>query len=86
MIIYNFPAIINEAEKGGYYATFPDFPECYAQGKTIPELYIKAQESLKKAIESKINDCKYVPVYGILDYTDLIQDISVVWFSVNVML
>lgn len=32
-----YPALFHKAEEGGFWITFPDFPECMTQGENMPE-------------------------------------------------
>ena len=41
-----YPAVFHEAEEGGYWVTFPDFPECMTQGDTMSEAYEMAFDAL----------------------------------------
>ena len=34
-----YPAIFNVAEEGGYFITFPDFPECITEGDDLQDAY-----------------------------------------------
>lgn len=45
-----YPAIFHKAEEGGYWVTFPDFPECMTQGDDIQEAYEMASDALGLAI------------------------------------
>lgn len=42
---YFYPAIFHDDEKGGYWISFPDFPECMTQGENIEEAYNMAVET-----------------------------------------
>ncbi len=33
-----YPAVFHIAEEGGYWVTFPDFPECLTQGEICKKL------------------------------------------------
>ncbi len=41
-----YPAVFHEAEEGGYWVTFPDFPECMTQGESLEEAYEMACDAL----------------------------------------
>ena len=32
-----YPAVFHIAEEGGYWVTFPDFPECLTQGENMQD-------------------------------------------------
>lgn len=34
---YSYPAVFHECEEGGFWISFPDFPECMTQGETLEE-------------------------------------------------
>ena len=39
-------ALFHTAEEGGFWVSFPDFPECFTQGETLEETYSMAVDSL----------------------------------------
>jgi len=41
-----YPAIFHKAEEGGFWVSFPDFPEALTQGENIEETYEMAVEAL----------------------------------------
>lgn len=41
-----YPAIFHKAEEGGFWISFPDFPECFSQGETMEEAYEMAVDAL----------------------------------------
>ena len=41
-----YPAIFHIAEEGGFWVTFPDFPECMTQGDDMQEAYEMAVDAL----------------------------------------
>lgn len=41
-----YPAIFHIAEDGGFWVTFPDFPECMTQGDNMQEAYEMAVDAL----------------------------------------
>ena len=34
-----YPAVFHKAEEGGFWVSFPDFPECMTQGDSMDEAY-----------------------------------------------
>lgn len=46
-----YPAIFHTAEEGGFWITFPDFPECLTQGGNMQEAYEMAVDALASVIE-----------------------------------
>ena len=45
-----YPAIFHKADEGGFWITFPDFPECLTQGDDMQQAYEMAVEALGLAI------------------------------------
>lgn len=41
-----YPAVFHTAEEGGFWITFPDFPECLTQGGNMQEAYEMAVDAL----------------------------------------
>ena len=41
-----YPAIFHKAEEGGFWISFPDFPECFTQGETMESAYEMAIDAL----------------------------------------
>lgn len=41
-----YPAVFHKAEEGGFWITFPDFPECMTQGDDMDEAYSMAVDAL----------------------------------------
>ena len=41
-----YPAVFHKAEEGGFWISFPDFPECMTQGDDIEESYSIAVDAL----------------------------------------
>ena len=48
-----YPAIFHEAKEGGFWATFPDIPECMTQGNDWEQAYEMAADALGLAITSR---------------------------------
>ena len=38
--------VVHEAEEGGYWASFPELPGCFTQGKSLDELRERAREAV----------------------------------------
>ena len=47
-----YPAVFHSAEEGGFWVTFPDFPEVFTQGDSIDECYSMCVDALGLAITS----------------------------------
>lgn len=56
-----YPAIFHKAEDGGFWITFPDIPECMAQGDNMQEAYKMAVDALGLAITSRETDKEEIP-------------------------
>ena len=41
-----YPAVFHIAEEGGFWVSFPDFPEAFTQGESMEEAYAMALEAL----------------------------------------
>jgi len=41
-----YPSLFHKAEEGGFWVSFPDFPECFTQGDNIEETYEMAVDAL----------------------------------------
>lgn len=39
-------ALFHTAQEGGFWVSFPDFPECFTQGETLEETYAMAVDAL----------------------------------------
>lgn len=47
-----YPAIFHQAEEGGFWVSFPDFPECLTQGEDMEQAYEMAADALGLALAS----------------------------------
>lgn len=56
-----YPALFHKAEEGGFWITFPDFPECMTQGDDIQDAYEMASDVLGLAIVSQQADKESLP-------------------------
>lgn len=50
-----YPALFHQAEEGGFWISFPDFPECLTQGDTMEEAYEMAVDALGLCITDLAN-------------------------------
>ena len=41
-----YPAVFHKAEEGGYWITFPNFPDTFTEGDTLEECYSMAVDAL----------------------------------------
>lgn len=58
---YFYPAIFHNCDEGGYWISFPDFPECLSQGDSIEEAYEMASDALGLCIDEKIRSNEPLP-------------------------
>lgn len=56
-----YPAIFHKAEEGGFWITFPDFPECMTQGDDMQQAYEMAVDALGLAITSRKEEQLEIP-------------------------
>ncbi len=56
-----YPAIFHKAEEGGFWITFPDFPECLTQGDDMQQAYEMAVDALGLAITSREEEKQEIP-------------------------
>ena len=60
-IYFFIPALIHKAEEGGFWITFPDFPECMTQGEDIQAAYAMAYDALEPAVASRLENEEPLP-------------------------
>ena len=66
---YFYPAIFHNDEKGGYWISFADFPECMTQGETMEEAYEMAVEAMGLCIDDRLKNEESLPeVSAPVDY------------------
>jgi len=56
-----YPALFHKADEGGYWISFPDFPECLTEGDTMEEAYEMAFDALGLALSDKFSNKEDVP-------------------------
>ena len=54
-------AVFHEAEEGGFWVTFPDFPESLTQGDDMTKAYEMASDALGMAITERIMEKEVIP-------------------------
>lgn len=57
-----YPAIFHMAEEGGFWVSFPDFPECMSQGDDMQQAYGMAVDALGLAITSREKERVELPM------------------------
>lgn len=56
-----YPAIFHTAEEGGFWVSFPDFPECLTQGDAMEQAYEMAVDALGLSIADMEKSCQSLP-------------------------
>ena len=56
-----YPAVFHQEAEGGYWVSFPDFPECLTQGSDISEAVLLSSDALSLAISSSLEAGEAVP-------------------------
>ena len=58
---YYYPAIFHTDTDGGYWISFPDFPECLTQGETMDDAYHMASEAMGLCIDERLKNDEPLP-------------------------
>ena len=58
---YFYPAVFHSDTSGGYWISFPDFPECMTQGETMEDAYRMASEAMGLCIDEKLKANEELP-------------------------
>ena len=61
MTKYFYPAIFHKAEEGGFWISFPDFPECLTEGDDLSQAYEMAADALGLCISDMIKNKVKLP-------------------------
>ena len=56
-----YPAIFHTAEEGGFWITFPDFPECITEGDDMEDAYQMAVDAVGFAINEREREKEVIP-------------------------
>ena len=62
-----YPAIFHKAEEGGFWISFPDFPECLTEGDDMQQAYEMAVEALGLALVSRKEEKEQIPIPSEVD-------------------
>lgn len=57
-----YPAVFHKADEGGYWITFPNFPECITEGNTLENSYQMAFDALGLILSEKIQKHEEISV------------------------
>lgn len=69
-----YPAVFHKAEEGGFWISFPDFPECLSEGDDMAEAYEMATDALGLAITERKKEKETVPLPSAPDTIHLDPD------------
>ena len=56
-----YPAVFHKAEEGGFWISFPDFPECLTEGADMQEAYEMAVEALGLVLTGRAEEKEEIP-------------------------
>jgi Uncharacterized conserved protein len=76
-----YPALFYTAEEGGFWISFPDFPDCLTQGDTIEESYDMAVAALGLCITDLLKKKTSLPDPS--SPTDIVRDSNAVLLVVG---
>ena len=62
-----YPALFHKAEEGGFWISFPDFPECFTEGDDMKQAYEMAVEALGLALVNRKEEKEIIPEPSDLD-------------------
>lgn len=66
-----YPAVFHRAEEGGFWVSFPDFPECFTEGDDMTRAYEMAVEAMGLALVSKKEEGEEIPSPTEIDKVDV---------------
>lgn len=73
-----YPALFHKADEGGFWISFPDFPECLTQGEDMTQAYEMAIDALGLAISDRLEAKESLPVPSDLSLFTLEEDSTLV--------
>lgn len=73
-----YPALFHKAEEGGFWVSFPDFPECLTEGDDMAQAYGMAVDALGLAVTDRVRNQENVPEATEIDRVDMDGGILVV--------
>ena len=65
-----YPAVFHRAEEGGFWVSFPDFPECFTEGDDMTRAYEMAVEAMGLALVSRKEEGEEIPSPTEIDKVD----------------
>ena len=66
-----YPAVFHRAEEGGFWVSFPDFPECFTEGDDMTRAYEMAVEAMGLALVSRKEEGEEIPSTTEIDKVDV---------------
>ena len=66
-----YPALFHRAEEGGFWVSFPDFPECFTEGEDMTQAYEMAVEAMGLALVSRKEEGEEIPSPTEIDKVDV---------------
>ena len=66
-----YPAVFHSAEEGGFWVSFPDFPECFTEGDDMTRAYEMAVEAMGLALVSRKEEGEEIPSPTEIDKVDV---------------
>ena len=62
-----YPALFHKSEEGGFWISFPDFPECFTEGDDMNQAYEMTVEALGLALVNRKEEKEEIPDPSDLD-------------------
>ena len=62
-----YPALFHKSEEGGFWISFPDFPECFTKGDDMKQAYEMTVEALGLALVNRKEEKEEIPDPSDLD-------------------
>ena len=62
-----YPALFHKSEEGGFWISFPDFPECFTEGDDMKQDYEMTVEALGLALVNRKEEKEEIPDPSDLD-------------------
>ena len=62
-----YPALFHKSEEGGFWISFPDFPECFTEGDDMKQAYEMTVEALGLALVNRTEAKDEIPDPSDLD-------------------
>ena len=62
-----YPALFHKSEEGGFWISFPDFPECFTEGDDMKQAYEMTVEALGLALVNRKEEKDEIPDPSDLD-------------------